>query len=126
MQAELRAAGLIGAQASSPASSGGGQGQKKQANPTRASATPALQGGLLRLRSKQGLEIVVGRNARQNERVTFDEAHPEDLWLHRAGGAGVAHDYPHGRPGAGQGDSAGGGAAGCLSLGQRAASGRWM
>ena len=60
----------------------GGQGQKKQANPTRASATHAVQSGLLRLRSKQGLEIVVGRNARQNERVTFQEAHPDDLWLH--------------------------------------------
>jgi predicted ribosome quality control (RQC) complex YloA/Tae2 family protein len=38
--------------------------------------------GLLRVRSRQGLEIVVGRNARQNERVTFGEAHPDDLWLH--------------------------------------------
>ena len=84
VQAELRAAGLLGAQASpgaqasSPASSGRGA-QQKQAR------TPALQGGLLRLRSPQGLEIVVGRNARQNERVTFGEAHPEDLWLHARG-----------------------------------------
>ena len=87
IQQELRAAGLTGPQASSPASSGG-QGQKKQerqANPARASATPAVQSGLLRLRSKQGLEIVVGRNARQNERVTFQEAHPDDLWLHARG-----------------------------------------
>ncbi|MFN8468109.1 MAG: NFACT family protein [Caldilineaceae bacterium] len=78
VQAELRAAGLIGAQASSPAPSGRGV-QQMQAR------TPALQGGLLRLRSRQGLEIVVGRNARQNERVTFGEAHPEDLWLHARG-----------------------------------------
>ena len=70
VQAELRAAGLIGAQASPGA---------------RAQVSPALQGGLLRLRSRQGLEIVVGRNARQNERVTFGEAHPEDLWLHARG-----------------------------------------
>lgn len=42
-------------------------------------------GGVLRLRSPQGMEIIVGRNARQNERVTFAEAHPEDLWLHARG-----------------------------------------
>lgn len=61
---ELAAAGLI----ATPA------GGKKP-------RTPAT-GGLLRVRSRQGLEIIVGRNARQNESVTFDEAHPEDLWLH--------------------------------------------
>ena len=27
----------------------------------------------------------MGRNARQNERVTFQEAHPDDLWLHARG-----------------------------------------
>jgi predicted ribosome quality control (RQC) complex YloA/Tae2 family protein len=76
VQAELRAAGLLGAQALPTRGSG---------SPGRGSATPALQGGLLRVRSAQGLEIVVGRNARQNERVTFGEAHPEDLWLHARG-----------------------------------------
>lgn len=69
VQQELVAAGLLGA----------------QAHPTRSSPAHAAQGGLLRLRSQQGLEIVVGRNARQNERVTFQEAHPDDLWLHARG-----------------------------------------
>lgn len=46
-------------------------------------------GGLLRVRSAQGLEILVGRNARQNERVTFQEAHPDDLWLHARGVPGA-------------------------------------
>lgn len=43
----------------------------------------------LRFRSVQGLEIVVGRNARQNEHVTFDLAHPNDLWLHVRGTPGA-------------------------------------
>jgi len=36
----------------------------------------------LRYLSAEGFAILVGRNARQNEIVTFDEAGPEDLWLH--------------------------------------------
>jgi predicted ribosome quality control (RQC) complex YloA/Tae2 family protein len=36
----------------------------------------------LRYLSTDGFAILVGRNARQNEIVTFDEAGPEDLWLH--------------------------------------------
>jgi predicted ribosome quality control (RQC) complex YloA/Tae2 family protein len=33
----------------------------------------------------QGFPIFVGRNARQNEQVTFERAGPEDLWLHVRG-----------------------------------------
>lgn len=36
----------------------------------------------LRFLSTEGFAILVGRNARQNEIVTFDEAGPDDLWLH--------------------------------------------
>lgn len=36
----------------------------------------------LRFLSAEGYAILVGRNARQNEIVTFDEAGPDDLWLH--------------------------------------------
>lgn len=38
--------------------------------------------------SPQGFEILVGRNARQNERVTFDLAGSGDLWLHVRGAPG--------------------------------------
>ena len=38
--------------------------------------------------SLEGFAIVVGRNSRQNERVTFDIATPDDLWLHARGLAG--------------------------------------
>lgn len=36
----------------------------------------------LRLRSSDGLPILIGRSAGQNEDVTFKQARPDDLWLH--------------------------------------------
>jgi predicted ribosome quality control (RQC) complex YloA/Tae2 family protein len=42
----------------------------------RQTATPR------RFESQAGFEILVGRNARQNEQVTFHLARAEDLWLH--------------------------------------------
>lgn len=35
-----------------------------------------------------GFEILVGRNARENDRLSLREARPDDLWLHAAGYAG--------------------------------------
>ena len=54
------------------------QPQKKaaQARPSQPPAQP------LRFSSPQGFAIVVGRNARQNEIVTFKIANAADLWLH--------------------------------------------
>jgi predicted ribosome quality control (RQC) complex YloA/Tae2 family protein len=39
----------------------------------------------LRVVSEDGLVILVGRNSRQNEEVTFRRAAPDDLWLHARG-----------------------------------------
>jgi len=75
IQNELRVMGLL----SSPNS--------------RASGAPIMKkagGGNqpLRYYSEEGFQIVVGRNARQNEKVTFDIAKGEDLWLHARGAPG--------------------------------------
>ncbi|MEZ4870453.1 MAG: NFACT RNA binding domain-containing protein [Caldilineaceae bacterium] len=70
IRAELQAAGLI---TSLPSKA-------------KAGAQPSAQP--LRFHTPQGFEIVVGRNARQNERVTFDLAKGEDLWLHARGAPG--------------------------------------
>lgn len=43
----------------------------------------------LRYYSGQGFEIVVGRNARQNDEVTFGVAKGDDLWLHARGAPGA-------------------------------------
>ena len=50
------------------------------AAPTRQRAAPA--GGPLRWVSDDGLVVLVGRNSRQNETVTFGRAARGDLWLH--------------------------------------------
>ena len=47
--------------------------------------------GPRRFTSSEGYTILVGRNSRQNEHITFDLAGPDDLWLHRA--AGRAHTW---------------------------------
>lgn len=62
---ELERMGLLARHRRKP-----GKGSGKQA------ATPR------RFESRAGFEILVGRNARQNEQVTFRMAHAEDLWLH--------------------------------------------
>lgn len=44
--------------------------------------------GPRRFTSAEGYTILVGRNSRQNEHVTFDLAGPDDLWLHARGWPG--------------------------------------
>lgn len=43
----------------------------------------------LRVVSKDGFVIWIGRNSRQNEIVSFDKGGPQDLWLHAHGVAGA-------------------------------------
>jgi predicted ribosome quality control (RQC) complex YloA/Tae2 family protein len=42
----------------------------------------AQQGQPLRVVSPDGMAILVGRSARQNDEITFRRAAPDDLWLH--------------------------------------------
>ncbi|MCB0108322.1 MAG: DUF814 domain-containing protein, partial [Caldilineaceae bacterium] len=74
IQEELRAMGLLSTAPAAPSSRGGS----------------AKVGGSQphRYYSAEGFQIVVGRNARQNEQVTFDIAKAEDLWLHARGAPG--------------------------------------
>lgn len=50
-------------------------------------APQALMTGLRRYFSSDGFEVIVGRSSRDNDRLTFRVARPNDLWLH-------AGDYP--------------------------------
>jgi hypothetical protein len=50
---------------------------------------PGGEGGPLRYRTVRGAEIIVGRNARQNEQVTFKLARGDDAWLHVRGAPGA-------------------------------------
>ncbi len=49
--------------------------------------TPGGLPGMRRYLSSDGYEVVIGRTARDNDKLTFREARPNDLWLH-------AGDYP--------------------------------
>lgn len=40
--------------------------------------------GWIEFRSSEGLEILVGRTARDNDRLTFRVARPNDFWFHVA------------------------------------------
>lgn len=64
-------------------------------------AAPA-QGGARHYLTARGLSVLVGRGARENHRLTFAVAGPEDLWLHARDvpGAHVILRDPEGRAGA--------------------------
>ena len=55
----------------------------------RREKTPKDRSRPLRYLSPEGFPILVGRNARQNEIVTFNEAGRDDLWLHVRDGPGA-------------------------------------
>lgn len=38
-----------------------------------------------------GIEVLVGKGAKDNDRLTLEIAEPEDLWLHVAGGTPGSH-----------------------------------
>jgi predicted ribosome quality control (RQC) complex YloA/Tae2 family protein len=48
----------------------------------------ASKGSGWRSFERDGFEILVGKGARENDRLTFREAAPNDLWLHASGYAG--------------------------------------
>ena len=53
-----------------------------------AASAPTVAGARL-VRSTDGFTILVGRTARDNDRLTFKLAAPDDLWLHAAGVPGA-------------------------------------
>ncbi len=50
---------------------------------------PELRLPYTRLRSSRGLEIRVGRGARDNENLTFRHSAPDDIWLHASQASGA-------------------------------------
>jgi len=58
-------------------------------SPSARAPKPATPRGPLRWVSPDGLTVLVGRNSRQNEQVTFTHAARGDLWLHARGVPGA-------------------------------------
>ncbi len=57
--------------------------------PTRRRRAPNPADSVLRLKTTDNLEILVGRSAGQNHAVTFDLGRPDDIWLHARGSPGA-------------------------------------
>ena len=56
---------------------------------TGGSTPPTEPLGPRRFSGAGGCEILVGRSARSNAKLTFEIAHADDLWFHAAGSAGA-------------------------------------
>ena len=92
VKAEIQNAGYIrGAKTSGSVITG----QRKQSHKSRGGkqkkARPISPGGgvPLHIQSRDGYTILVGKNSRQNEEVTFHQASASDIWLHARGVPGA-------------------------------------
>ncbi|HZO73558.1 MAG TPA: NFACT RNA binding domain-containing protein [Ktedonobacteraceae bacterium] len=65
--------------------------QKKGKGGKQAKGKPVAPGGgvPLHVQSRDGFTILIGKNSRQNEEVTFHQATGSDIWLHARGVAGA-------------------------------------
>jgi predicted ribosome quality control (RQC) complex YloA/Tae2 family protein len=63
------------------------RGQPTQTKARRRPRRP--EDALLRWKSRSGAEIIVGRSAQQNQLVTFELGHGDDIWLHARGCPGA-------------------------------------
>ncbi len=68
-----------------PAPTGLGRSRSAVVSPTATSPSAQRKGPYRRFTSADGLAIYVGKNARENDDLTFKFAHPDDLWLHAHG-----------------------------------------
>ena len=59
----------------------------KKAKSGNGKIKPAGPGGgvPIHMQSRDGLTVIIGKNSRQNEEVTFRQATPNDMWLHARG-----------------------------------------
>src|SRR2546430_3847172 len=92
VKAEVQSAGYIrGAKASKFAMTGG----RKQSHKSRGGkqqktkSVPPGGGVPLHVQSRDGFTILIGKNSRQNEEVTFRQATANDIWLHARGVPGA-------------------------------------
>ena len=93
VKAEVQAAGYIrGAKAKGTSSAGPrGKQSTKGKSGKQAKGKPVPPGGgvPLHVQSRDGFTILIGKNSRQNEDVTFHQASANDIWLHARGVPGA-------------------------------------
>ena len=85
------AAGGVGALGKRPSSKGGkgAKGKPDGGKAPKAQRRAEPGGAPSTFTAASGMSILVGKNSRQNETVTFREARPNDTWLHARGVPGA-------------------------------------
>lgn len=68
---------------------GGADGRPVAAAPASADGSVPVAAGVRAYRSSDGIEILVGRTGRDNDRLTFQMTSPDDFWFHAAGVSGA-------------------------------------
>ena len=91
VKAEVQQAGYIRVPKNSKLISGPSKQSHKTRGGKQKKAKPVPPGGgvPLHIQSPDGYTIVVGKNSRQNEEVTFHQASANDTWLHARGVPGA-------------------------------------
>src|SRR5438874_1826672 len=92
VKAEVQSAGYIRAAKPSRTSSTGVRKQShkfKGGKQHKAKPVPPGGGVPLHIQSREGFTILIGKNSRQNEEVTFHQASANDTWLHARGVPGA-------------------------------------
>jgi predicted ribosome quality control (RQC) complex YloA/Tae2 family protein len=91
VKAEVQAAGLV--RGARPVQTNQKKAQKphkgKGGKPTKGKPVPPGGGVPLRVQSHDGFTLLIGKNSRQNEEVTFHQATANDIWLHARGVPGA-------------------------------------
>jgi predicted ribosome quality control (RQC) complex YloA/Tae2 family protein len=86
---EVRAAGYIRGKAAFDKKAQKAAKKGKRGKQAKGKPVPPGGGVPLHIQSREGFTLLVGKNSRQNEDVTFRQASANDIWLHARGVAGA-------------------------------------
>jgi NFACT protein RNA binding domain len=89
VRSEVQAAGYLRGAAHAPAQKARRGATQRRGRGKGKVAAPPGGGVPLRLHSSDGFALLVGKNSRQNEEVTFHQATASDIWLHARGVPGA-------------------------------------
>lgn len=89
VKAEVQTAGYIRGKAAIDKKALKAAKKGKGGKQAKGKAVPPGGGVPIHLQSRDGFTLLIGKNSRQNEEVTFHQATANDIWLHARGVAGA-------------------------------------
>jgi predicted ribosome quality control (RQC) complex YloA/Tae2 family protein len=89
VKAEVQTAGYLRGKPTSAKQAQKAAKKGKKGKPAKGKPTPPGGGMPLYVQSRDGFTLLVGKNSRQNEDVTFHQAAANDIWLHARGVPGA-------------------------------------